>query len=387
MKKTLLFLMVAGIFSLAGQSLFAQIRTGTGFIQQCDRSRLSPIKCGYYDEGFQDGANDARSNLSSDYDRYDDKFESKYESFYRDGYNAGYRSIRSDIGWNDAQRDAYEKGYDYGEDDRKRRISRLPARYEGRYDRNYSAYYRKGYNDGFDNRRKQYDTVISNQIGRNVPFPNRNGNNRLRPTTTGNINWIGRVDNRANIVIQNGQIRTDTVAGRLVQGTQTVQGVLPRREGTFSVRKLDGRGTAFVLQQPNRSNNFTAIIEVFDSKSGADNYRLNISWQAANTRNVQENYQSGKVTWRGRVDATVNIKISGDFVDSMDITGSGLSNVTYDLEGYLAARPGSVTVRKRNGRGTVSIVEQPNARNDYTAVIQIFDAGSGDDEYELEISW
>ncbi len=385
-KNLVLFLLMTFMIGLVGQSIFAQIRTvsGASYVQRCDRSKLSPIKCGYYEEGFQDGVNDARRNRSSNYERYDEKFEDKYESFYRDGYNTGYRSIRSDNRWTDDQRDAYEKGYDYGEEDKDRGISRLPLRYEGRYNKTYEAYYRKGYNDGYDGRRKQYNTVIGNTIGRNPRFPNRNRGNRRRGTQTGTINWIGRVDNRANIIIRNGQVTTDTVAGRLVQGTQTVQGIIPRRNATYSVRKLDGRGGASVLQQPNRANNFTAIIQVFDTRGGADNYRLSISWQASNT---QESYQSGKVVWRGRVDQTANIRISGDFVDSIDISGSGLSNVRYDLEGYLAARRGSVTVRKRDGRGTVSILEQPNRQNDYTATIQVFDPDRGDDEYELEISW
>ena len=92
-------------------------------------------------------------------------------------------------------------------------------------------------------------------------------------------------------------------------------------------------------------------------------------------------------TWRGRVDQTANIIISGADVDSIDESGSGLTNVNFNITGYLAARPGNVTVRKRRGRGTVTVFQQPNRNNDYEAIIQIFDPDGSDDDYEVEINW
>lgn len=377
--------MIFGVVAFTSQPVSAQFNSNRiNTNPQCDKTKLSPIKCGYYEEGYQDGEADAKSNRDNDYKRYRSKFDSQYDSFYQSGYEEGYRSVRPYSRWSNQQRDAYDVGYRFGEDDRNRRISRLPARYEGRYERFYTEYYQKGYFDGYDNRPKQYDTPIgTNGNPPTLPFPGGGTNNR-RGTATGTLTWNGKVDNRVQIILQGDEVKTQIIAGRLSGVYNNLQGVLPRRNATVSVSKLDGRGDVRVLQQPNRSNNFTAIIEVFDLKSSDDNYNLRITWQASQ---AQETYSPGKLTWRGRVDQTVNIRISGDYVESVDQTGSGLANVRYDLDGYLAVRVGNVRVDKRNGRGTVSVIEQPSRQNDYTAVIQIFDPKGGDDDYEIEVVW
>ncbi len=44
------------------------------------------------------------------------------------------------------------------------------------------------------------------------------------------------------------------------------------------VDKRDGRGRVFIVQQPNRRNNFTTIVQIVDSKGGADSYRFTLHW-------------------------------------------------------------------------------------------------------------
>jgi len=360
---------------------------------RCAGNYATPIKCGYNAEGYQDGMNDARANRDSDYKRHRSKFESKYESFYRAGYDRGYRSINPNARWTSKQRDVYEDGYDDGDKDKDRGISRLPARYEGQYDRAYEEYYRKGYFDGYDRRQKQYDVAVGAQPraylpgGRMSDFPRRNGrlNPNRRGTATGTFTWNGRVDGRTNLVLRGSTVRTDTISGRnLGNGTSNWVGVLPRRQATVVSRTLDGRGSVIVTQQPSRVNNFTTIVSINDSRRGSDNYRVQVTWQSSN---VQETYSRGKVTWRGRVDQTGHITISGEDVSSFAQSGRSLTNVSFDIDGYLARRVGAVSVRKRDGRGTVTILEQPSRQNDYVAVIQIFDPKSSDDNYEIEITW
>ena len=374
MKKLMFFLLLSGVIGFSCITAFAQ----------CDRGNLSQIQCGYYNEGYEDGVKDAQGNRGNDYKRYRNKLDSRlYERFYMQGYEAGFLSISPTGGrWNSAQRDAYDRGYRFGDDDRRNQISRLPARYEGRYDRAYEQYFQQGYFDGFDNRGKQYDSPIGGiQNPYPTPFPSPG---QGRGTATGTISWSGRVDNRVNIVIRGSEVTNQPVAGTFRTGFQNMNGVLPRRNSTVSVSKTEGRGTAFVTQQPNRSNNYTAIVQVSDPRGGDDEYRLDIRWQASN---VEENYSSGRVTWRGRVDQKANIIISGADVESIDDSNTGLSNVNFNINGYLAARPGTVSVRKRNGRGSVTVLQQPNPENDYTAIVQIFDPAGSSDDYEVEITW
>ena len=345
---------------------------------QCNPSSEGHIRCGYYNEGYDDGVSDARSNRSEQYTRYRNKYERQYENNYRSGYEAGFASVRpSGPRWTSSQRSAYDSGYNIGQSDRRQgNTNRGAERAGGGFDFAIAQYFQQGYIDGYANRPRTYDVVIN--PGPTYP-PSGGGAN-------GTATWAGRVDARANIVIRGNDMRAQDMTGSGLQvREQNMYGVLPRRVAAVSVQKREGRGDVRVIQQPNRSNNFTAIIQIDDPRGGADDYRLDISWTGGVI--VEEPYQRGGVVWRGRVDQTVNIIINGNDVESRDMSGTGLSNVRFDINGYLANRPGSVTARKRNGRGTVTIIQQPSRSNDYTAIVQVFDPGGGADNYEVEIDW
>lgn len=346
---------------------------------QCDPNTASPIKCSYYNEGYQDGANDARNNRSNDYRRYRDKYERKYEDFFRDGYNAGYASVRPITRWTNSQRNAYDSGYSIGQNDRRNgTFSRPDESARGGYDPNIAAYFQRGYDDGYNNRPRQYDVPLGDYP---PTFPPGDQG------TTGRAYWSGRVDDRANIIIRGNTIYAENVSGNeTTTFSQNMTGALPlRRATTVSVRRIDGRGNVSVIQQPNRQNNFTAIVQIHDPKGGARDYKIEASWAGA--ANVEEPYRSGNISWRGRVDQTANIVISGSDVQSQDASGTGLSSVSHNINGYLARRPGTVSAYKRKGRGTVTVLQQPTWENDFTAIVQVFDPQGGADNYEVDISW
>lgn len=367
---------------------------------QCDPNTSSYIQCGYFDEGFRDGTGDAQNNRSNDYKRYKDKIDGKrYEDFYRRGYDAGYNSIRPFARWDSSQKSTYDQGYRDGENDRRKNISRLPERYEGQYNRSLEQYYRAGYLDGYDNKGKQYDRPLDASVAGpafppttvnqpvNTPVNTGTTNPWSTPgTNSGSISWSGQVDNKVNIVIQGNTIQNQIVAGTLREGYKNMNGVLPRRPITLFVNKTEGRGTASVIQQPDRSNNYTGIVQVEDSKRGSDDYKLDISWSSGGVT-VEEPYEAGRVTWSGRVDQTANIIISGRDVRSEDASATGLRDVRFNISGYLARRPGTITANKIKGRGTVIVSQQPSFENDYTAIVRVIDTEKGDGEYQVEISW
>lgn len=385
MKKLIFAISLCGIVLFAGQSLFAQT------YGQC-QATYTPIQCGYFQEAYQDGVADAQNNRSNDFRRYRTKLDgSKYENFYSQGYDAGYSSIKPYQRWDRDQRNIYDDGFQKGDSDRRRSISRLPERYEGQYNRTYDVFFKQGYYDGFDGKSKQYDVPVGY-------VPPVNLNNPTFPTTptyptvpvkigtaTGSVTWNGRVDDRTNIIIQGDQITEQIVSGNGSYTTnKNINGVLPRVSSNISALKLDGRGEVMVVQQPNRNNNFTAIVQVADTKRGAENYRLQINWQA--TEPLEEPYQSGRVSWRGRVDQTANIVISGNSVQTQDSSGTGVQVNNSNITGYLARRPGTVSVSKR-GRGTATVSQQPSPENGFVAIVQVFDADRGAGDYEIEITW
>ena len=360
--------------------LFVIAFGGISASAQCDRNTASPIRCGFYDEGYQDGVADGTSNRSNDYRRYRSKYVSQYESFYSQGYSAGYDSVRPTTRWTSSQRAAYNSGYTLGQNDRRSGTQgRSAGSGEGSYDATIGLYFQQGYSDGFSNRPRQYDVPLTG----GPTYPTNPGG------AAGTASWSGRVDDRANIIIRGGTMRSEDVSGTGLQaGFQNMNGSLPRRSTVVTAQKTEGRGDVFVIQQPNRANDFTAIVQVVDSRGGADNYRVDIAWGGSgNTSTTNDPYRSGSVRWRGRVDQTANIVISGTEVESQDAAGTGLSNVSFDINGYLARRSGSVTASKRNGRGTVRIIQQPSWDNDFTAIVQVFDPGAGADNYEIEINW
>ncbi|MGE3467364.1 MAG: hypothetical protein AB7J13_10565 [Pyrinomonadaceae bacterium] len=361
------------LIAISGLAVSAQF----GSSAQCDPSRESPIRCGYYTEGYQDGENDARSNRSQDHRRYRSKFERQYESFYRNGYTAGYDSVRPGR-WTNSQRSAYDSGYAIGQNDRRRGGQERSAESVGTgYDSNISLYFRQGYNDGFANRSRRYDFPVDSTPG----FPPNPGGG-----VNGTATWSGRVDIKADLVIRGNQMRVVDYGGSGTTTTsQNIYGSLPRRATNVNAVRRDGRGGVTVVQQPTRLNDFTAVVQINDPGSGSDNYRVDISWAGSFPAN--EPYRPGSVTWSGRIDHTVNIMIEGSDVWAEEIRTSGPTGVTHNINGYLAHRAGNVRVRKLSGRGTVKVLEQPSLANGFMAIVQVFDPGSGADNYRLEISW
>jgi hypothetical protein len=98
-------------------------------------------------------------------------------------------------------------------------------------------------------------------------------------SNTGRIRWSGTVDDRINLVIQGSYLEVQTLSGtQYGEGTFNFSGPLPQRRVSVRVNKLEGRGEVRVIQQPDYSNDFTAIIEIYDNKGGARDYQVEIYW-------------------------------------------------------------------------------------------------------------
>jgi hypothetical protein len=96
---------------------------------------------------------------------------------------------------------------------------------------------------------------------------------------------------------------------------------------------------------------------------------------------------SGSAFWRGTVDREVQLYIRNRNIEVQTISGSPYDNGTYSFTSTLPTRNVRVDAIKKSGRGNVRVLQQPNRDNDYTAIVQILDDGSGAREYQLEISW
>lgn len=95
----------------------------------------------------------------------------------------------------------------------------------------------------------------------------------------------------------------------------------------------------------------------------------------------------GRVFWRGTVDDVVRIKIKGSSLSTETVSGRSYSEGVFSFTAPLPETAVSVGVIKKQGRGTASVVEQPNEANKFTAVVEIRDTKGGAKEYQLEIFW
>ena len=96
---------------------------------------------------------------------------------------------------------------------------------------------------------------------------------------TGTAFWRGTVDSKVQLVIRDRSIETQTITGRAYPaGTFSFTNSMPNQNVEVSVVKKEGRGNIRIVQQPNRRNNFTTIIEIDDAGGGARQYQLEIFW-------------------------------------------------------------------------------------------------------------
>ncbi|GAB4130151.1 MAG: hypothetical protein Kow001_24080 [Acidobacteriota bacterium] len=104
----------------------------------------------------------------------------------------------------------------------------------------------------------------------------RDGDRGIDP---GRLVFEARIDDEVDLVIQGRRLEVKEVSGRRTESVHYVfDSPLPRREVVVQVRKLEGRGTVTVREQPSRRNDYRAIITVSDRKGGTDRYKLEITW-------------------------------------------------------------------------------------------------------------
>jgi len=91
--------------------------------------------------------------------------------------------------------------------------------------------------------------------------------------------------------------------------------------------------------------------------------------------------------WSGRVDSVARISIQGGGarVSIVGTQNNGAGNL--HVRNELPHRDGTVTVQIASGRGDVDVVQQPQADNDYTAILRIRDHSNGLDDYSLTALW
>ncbi len=97
--------------------------------------------------------------------------------------------------------------------------------------------------------------------------------------------------------------------------------------------------------------------------------------------------RSGRMTWRGRVDDDVRIRIRGGTADVETIGGTQYNDGQPNFTNSLPYRRVTVRLTQKRGRGEIFIEQQPSRENDFTAVVRIRDPRGGASDYEFQIAW
>ena len=97
--------------------------------------------------------------------------------------------------------------------------------------------------------------------------------------------------------------------------------------------------------------------------------------------------RGGRMTWRGRVDDDVRIRIRGGSADVETIGGTPYSDGQPNFYNSLPPRRVTVRLTAKRGRGDIFIEQQPSRENDFTAIVRIKDSRGGASDYEFELQW
>ena len=98
--------------------------------------------------------------------------------------------------------------------------------------------------------------------------------------------------------------------------------------------------------------------------------------------------RSGTVAWSGMVDGVDEVVISGSSASVRHVSGATPREVKASFSAPVPRAPVNVSLISVNGRGVISVIQQPSAGNGYTAIVRIDDSAKGGDKrYEFTLRW
>jgi len=113
--------------------------------------------------------------------------------------------------------------------------------------------------------------------------------------------WI---DDEADIELRGGSVHIRTISGQPGRddGTECNQ-PLPSNVRKFEFKGIDGRGEVRLVQEPRPANNWTAVVNIRDSKGGGEGYTYRLRWESSGGYAANPNNSADTRSSRGRFDA------------------------------------------------------------------------------------
>jgi hypothetical protein len=223
--------------------------------------------------------------------------------------------------------------------------------------------------------------------------------------------WSGRVDQEVRIVMTGTTLTTMKVGPREpAEQYGAVLATMPRQDGEIVLKSVSGRGVTEVLQNPMRSNGYTAIVRLVDPAGGAGIYQFTAAWVASSAGDVLLDDRTFPVRraststrlldpatiaalerrrvvlqWSGDVDHSVDIEVSPSGMRYLNVAGDPPRAIQ---ETFVAMPRGAeVVIASRAGRGEFHVLQQASATNGYRAIIRLVDPFAGFGRYAFEVTW
>lgn len=211
---------------------------------------------------------------------------------------------------------------------------------------------------------------------------------RANEGSRGQLKWSGRVEETVMVTCAVDRCSSEALSGAPVMREHfKFTRPLPTRDVEVKLDNVDGRGEVRIAEQPGERNGYTARIEVRDPQAGVGEYAFTLSWRTPVRTDAGVAAARG-LLWTGRVEGTVRVTIHGSGAISEVVKGQPVVAERAIFDRPLPARSDVMpSIQKRQGRGSVEIVEYPTNRNGYQLVFEVRDSAGGSDLYEVEVSW
>lgn len=98
------------------------------------------------------------------------------------------------------------------------------------------------------------------------------------PVFADSYHWSGDVDDEATVHISRSRSWTDANLQGVKNERSNFRGNLPDRPVRVSLNKGEGRGRVRLVEQPSKSNNFTAVVKIKDTSPGRAHYDFTLEW-------------------------------------------------------------------------------------------------------------
>jgi len=122
-----------------------------------------------------------------------------------------------------------------------------------------------------------------------------------------------------------------------------------------------------------------AFISLFSIAASAD--------VASGQYGRRDNTRDRILEWQGQVDREIRIQIDNRRASVIEVGNNERTRRRVNMYGSIPNRPGTLYVQVLQGRGRVDVVQQPTARNGYTAVIRLRDPDGGAARYRIAAYW